>query len=185
MKTAIDIEHLLQWAVEQSVAPRLTVASRDALSFNYGFTVVPKGFHGVHTGGIARVEGGRYAGDIDAERVLAAIDRLDPWSRSVVLRCAKGCRRPDWFEGVEPQLVPRISYRRKKNGKKKHRKSPVMVWKDGISPQVICATRDIYRQWHIVLSRLAAALEGKLLAYEIKGFAAPAAPWETALEKAA
>lgn len=183
-KTAIDIEALLQWALEHSVAPRLGVPSRRELEFNRGYTAIPKGFHGVFAGGGVAVEGGRAAGDIDAERVLAAVDRLDPWSRSIVLVNARARRRPDWMEGVEPRLVARARYRAKKRGKKRHRASPVMVW-EPCTPQAICATREIYGRWHDALQRLAAALHGRLIAWEINGFAVPTAPWEAALEKAA
>jgi len=181
-KTPIDIEALVQWAIAHSVAPRLTVASPRELMFNHGYTAVPKGFHGVFAGAMARVEGGRLATDIDAERVLAAIDRLDPFTRSIVLVNAKTGRRPDWMEGVEPKRIAKRVYQ-KRRGKKRHRPSTVIVW--DVEPAAICAARELYGRWHSALTGLARTLSDQLIAWQVNGLNAPAAPWDRALEKAA
>lgn len=104
----IDVEDLLQWAMARAIEPRLRVPSARELSLN-PYTVRPKGYaNNLNRGGVG-IEGGRPAEDIDAERVLRAIDRLDPWTASIVRVNAKARHRPDWFEGVEPKLGDRPS----------------------------------------------------------------------------
>lgn len=179
LKRSIDIEHLLQWAEAQSIAPRLRVPSARELTLN-PYDVHVRGASNVFFGAGMMVEGGRYTADIDAERVMAAVERLDPFSLSIVRVNAKSCRRPDWMEGVEPRLVP--VFRR---SKKRHRKGLAGQRWEPCSPQAICATRDIYGRWHVALRRLAVALDGKLISFEINGFAAPAVPWEPVEQKVA
>lgn len=175
----IDIERLLQWAEAQSIAPRLRVPSARELTIN-PYDVHVRGVCNVFRGAGVPVEGGRYAADIDAERVLAAVDRLDPFTRSIVRVNARGGRRPDWMEGVTPRRVP--VYRR---CKKRHRKAAAGHRWEPCSPQAICASRELYGRWHATLGRLAAALDGQLICFRINGFAAPAAPWEEGEQKTA
>lgn len=174
----IDIEALVQWAMAREIMPRLRVPSARELSLN-PYTVLPKGFvNELNTGGVD-VEGGRPADDIDAERVLRAIDRLDPFTGSMVRNNGRGRCRPDWFDGVEPKQVTKW-----KRSKKGHRKVPTREWKP-VHPKAIRAARDLYLTWHGGLRHLVTLLDGELLRFRINGLSAPMMPWEGPLEKTA
>lgn len=175
----VDIEWLLQWAEDQSIAPRLRVPSPRELTLN-PYDVHVRGVSNVFCGAGVPVEGGRYAGDIDAERVLAALERLDPFTLAIVRVNARRGGRPDCMAGVEPRLVPVL-----RRSKKKHRKVAAGHRWEPCSPQAICAARELYGRWHAALQRLAATLDGQLIGFSINGFAAPAAPWEAGEQKAA
>ncbi|HEX5321478.1 MAG TPA: hypothetical protein VFW46_20135 [Stellaceae bacterium] len=167
----IDIEELLQWAVAQTVEPRLRVPSPRELTLN-PYEARPKGVSNRYRGAGVPVDGGRFVADIDAGRVMAAVDRLDPWTRSIVMANAKACRRPDWMEGVEPRMVPvrKRCRRRHRSVVKSHRWEPC-------SPEAVRATRDIYSRWHQALTRIAQGCENGLLGFQLCGFSAPAFPW--------
>lgn len=167
----IDIEDLLQLALQQPVYRPFRVVSERALAYNYGYTAVPKGCHGGFAGGevLLRVPAGA-----DAAAVVAAVNALDPWTRAIVRRCAVGGTRPDWFEGVgAPRRVAVM-----KRHKRRHRKVKVGERWEPCSPQAICAAREIYARWHSAVTRLAEVLRGRLTDWRITGFAAPESPWE-------
>lgn len=175
----LDIEHLLQWAYAQTVYVRYGNASGRSLEFNHGYSAIPRGCHGSFAGGDVGVVLCR-DGAIDAKRIIEAVDELDPWSRSIVIRCAKSGTRPDCMIGVEPKLVPK--YRR---CRKKHRRVKVASIWEPCSPKAICAAREIYARWHTVLGRLAEHLTGELNDCDVIGFSASAAPWEAVEQQAA
>lgn len=181
-KTPIDIEDLVQWAVMHS-KPVLRIPSERSLMFNYGYDAIPKGCGTAFAGGDSRVPVRRSI-DLDADRVLQAINALDPWSRSLVTANAKAQRRPDWMQGVKPQLEdappPRRNRGRSKSWRKKQiANSRAMTWKNGISPYTVRQAQATYTQWHASLRRLADVLKS-IETYEICGFAAPAEPWNIA-----
>lgn len=176
----IDIEALLQWAIGQSGhLPWRGVSARE-LMFDYGFTVIPKGCRREFRGGGTLLS---RAIDDDAAVVVEAVKALEGGIAGVVIACARKGIRPDWMEGIEPRLVPRLAYP-KKRGKKKHRRAVTMEWKP-CHPQVICAARDVYRRWHAALAALAVELDGALIGWRIKGLAAVPEPWAISGEKAA
>jgi hypothetical protein len=180
----IDIEDLLQWAVAYS-KPVMTISSERAALFNYGYTALPAACGGSFSGGSIAIPM-RRAIDVDADLVLQAVNGLDMWTRSLVLANARRHGRPDWMEGVEPQQVETKGYFRKKGWRRKqHKTSTVMVWLNGIGPAKIRAARDEYSRWHGALTRLVAVLNGQLKSFTIKGFGAPAAPWEPAIKESA
>lgn len=176
-KTPIDIEALVQWTMARTgYLPWRGVSERE-LMFDYGYTAIPEGAPGGFRSGCERL---RQVVDDDAATVIAAIEALGwPASRLVVANGKAGIQ-PNWLEGIEPRLVPV-----KKRCGKKHRKVVVGHRWEPCHPQAICAARDAYRDWHSGLRRLAAVLGDSLIAWRINGFAAPEAPWEPALQKAA
>lgn len=175
----IDIEDLVQWAFDQSITPALRGVSERSLMFDYGYTCIPKGCGSAFSGGGVVLEGGRRAVDIDADRVLRALDRLDPFTRAIVQANARAKRRPDWMEGVKPRLVT-ITRRHKR----KHRRIAGQRW-EPCSPEAVRSCRELYARWHAGLRHLHKLLNGTLLSFEINGFGAPDAPWENADEIAA
>jgi hypothetical protein len=195
----IDIEELLQIVVATDRSLGWRRDGDRELSYDRGITAKPRKRPHVgwieasaSAGGSVKIPAGRGAvmahtkPDPDCEAVLAALDRLDAWTQSVITANARAKRRPDWMEGVEPRLVAKRSYakRRKKRGAGRYRK-PVtkMVWT--IDPAVIRAAREIYSRWHVGLERLIPMLEGELSGFRINGLTAPSTPWEMTLEKIA
>jgi len=182
-----DIETLLQWAYSQTIYVSHRNASDRATMFNHGYTAIPRGCHGSFAGGDTAVMLAR-DGAADARTVITAVGELDPWSKVIVTRCAKGATRPDCFIGIEAQQVQVMTYPRKKGKKGKKRKSHIpivtMRW-EPCHPSAICASREIYARWHTIVGRLARTLEGALTNWSITGFRAPAAPWETTAQEAA
>lgn len=183
----IDIEVLLQWAYGQTIYVSHRNASDRALLFNHGYTVIPRGCHGSFAGGDTTVMLAR-DGAADAQTILAAVNALDPWSRAIVTRCAKGCTRPECFIGIEAREVPVRTYplKRRANGKKRksHKAVVTMRW-EPCHPSAICATREIYARWHAVVGRLVEVLDGQLTNWAISGFRAPVIPWQTPSQNAA
>lgn len=183
----VDIEWLLQWAYERTAYVSYRNTTRQALWFNHGYTAIPKGCHNRFAGGEMSVNL-RSASAEDAKRVVAAVEALDPWSAAIVSRCAKKANRPDCFAGVEAREVETRTYpkRRGRNGRKRkvHKAVVTKRW-EPCHPSAIRAAREIYERWHAAVARLAQQLDGRLTDWSISGFAAPAAPWEAALEKTA
>lgn len=186
-----DAEVVLQWAVAQ-LGKRLPWSSvrPQELEFNRGQTArlrrrQPTSWSiAAATAGMIRpvrpiaprlVKPGQ-----DANLIIATIRQLDPWSSSIVMVCARGERRPDWMEGVEPRLVEKRVYG--KNGKGRRRRSGraqvIQVW-EPCSPATVAAVREVYARWHQAVRSIAEALTGRLAEWKITGFAAPERPWET------
>jgi hypothetical protein len=200
MTELVDIEWLVGWAISQDRSLGWRRDGERELAFDRGLTVKPRKRPHVgwieataSAGGSLKIAAGKGAvmaqskPDPDALLVIAALNQLDPWTQSVITANAKRQRRPDWMEGIEPRLVPERSYakKRKKRGRGQYRKSVVkMVWKP-VSPEVICATREIYSRWHLGMTRLMAIVEGQLSSYRVNGLAAPSTPWEMPLQKIA
>jgi hypothetical protein len=180
-KTPIDIETLVQWAVQQSGhLPWRGVDDRE-LMYDYGYTALQRQAPPRRSSGrqLARAVGQ------DAAAVIAAVQALDGGVAAVVIACARAGIRPDWMPGVAPRLVPKPVYERiRRRGKKRHRRSVRIVW-EPCDPQAICAARAVYRRWHAALRGLIAPLAGNLSDWNITGLAAPAEPWERDAEKAA
>lgn len=200
---AIDIETLLQQVVAEDQGLSWRRDGERELAFDRGLTVKPRKRPHVgwieaaaSAGATLKIPPGRGAvmartqGDPDVAAVNAALDRLDAWTRSIITANARAKRRPDWMEGVEPKLVEKKTWSRKarRKGKRRGRRKdqPVIVQRwEPCDPRAICATREIYSRWHAGVTRMMGMLEGELWRYKINGFAAPATPWETALQKSA
>lgn len=172
----IDIEDLLQWALAHSAAPKLRVPSKRELTINPYDVHIRGCDNRFHSAGVL-VEGGRRSEDIDADRVLLALDRLDPFTRAIVQANARAQRRPDWMEDVEPKLVAIH-----KRSRKRHRREPRQRW-EPCSPAEVRACRELYGRWHAGLRHLAALLDDRLMTYAVNGLAAPEAPWQPDIEK--
>lgn len=187
IKPSTDIERLLQWAYAQTTYVSYHNASARGLSFNHGYSAIPKGCHNRFEGAELSLTLLSASAD-DAKVVIAAVEALDPWSASIVSRCAKKGNRPDCFIGVEAYEVEVKTYPKRKGRKGKRRKVHKAVitkrW-EPCHPAAIRASREIYGRWHAALSRLAIQLHGRLTDWSISGFAAPEAPWLMPLEKTA
>ena len=189
-KTPIDIEALIQWAIGRTGSLPWEIARPDELAFDRGLTanlrrrpsgnwVLAEACAGLtHRGRplMARMSPGP-----DGAIVIDAIKSLPPATAAIVLRCARAGIQPDWMD-VVPKLVPKRVYG-KRRGKKRHRATIAMVWT--VDPEAICAARRLYSMWHEGIERVADMVSGELQGFRINGFAAAAAPWEKAVEKAA
>lgn len=187
VRMPIDIEALVQWAMEETSAKHLPWRnpSPRALAMDHGWTCIPKGvsreYHGAEV--VLRV-----GTDHDAITVVEAIKALDdPAVAAQIIACGRGNLRPECHLNVEPRRVEKIvSWRKaakKKKGNKKNRK-PVRtsVW-EPCSPEAICAARDAYKRWHDGLTNLARVLDGQLSRWKVTGLRASAKPWEEANKK--
>lgn len=180
MTVPIDIEDLVQWAMSQTgYLPWRGVSDRE-LAFDHGYTVIPKGCGLDYRGGQALL---RRAASADATAVIEAIKTLDGEVAAMVIACGRQRIRPNWLDGVEPRLVARTMYGRRRK-KRRGRPVAISVWVP-CEPGVIRAARAAYSQWHGGLVRLAAMLAGALSEFTINGLGAPAQPWEESLKKTA
>lgn len=169
----IDIEALLQWAIQQSGRlPWRGVSARE-LMYDYGYTCIPKG-----TPRCYRSSGTLLSRPIDddAALVIAAVMALDGEVAAIVIANAREGRRPDY--AGEPRRVPVTRRHRKK-----HRR--VVTGFKLVMPDegAICAARAAYRQWHAALGSLARTLSGQLDAWQINGFVAAAEPWASGFKE--
>lgn len=185
----IDVEHLLHWAFAQTGLLPFRNPSERGLAYNHGWTAIPRGANQQFQGSEIALQ---RALDEDAAAVLAAVQRLPAEIRNVVRACAMSGIRPNWMEGIEPKLVERrVSHRKVRKKKKGKRGKKVTgrshverVW-EPCSPETILIVREIYAAWHAALSEIATKLGPDLKNHEISGLAAPATPWDTAVEKTA
>lgn len=175
----IDIEELLRWAIGQTGYLPWCNPSDDDLALDHGWDCVPKGTRALYqpSRGIAL----RRGIDPDAAFVVEAVKALDGEVAAQIIACARQGIRPNCLEGVEPRRVAKHVYA-KKRGKKKHRRSIIMVW-EPCDPETICLARAAYVRWHRAVASMIAALRGQLMHWRITGFSAPPVPWEQALEK--
>lgn len=165
-----DIELVLRWAFSQTSYVRCESATDRGLLFNHGYSAVPAGCHGLYAGGVTAVVL-RRNGMADAATIVEAVERLDPYTRSLVTRCAQKGVRPDCMLGAEPVRVPVT-----KRSKRGHRRVVGSRWHP-CRPETVQATREVYSRWHVTVGRLAADLSGKLSGWRITGFFAEAEPW--------
>lgn len=170
----IDIEALIQWALQQTGYLPWRGVSDDALAYDHGWTAVPRRQSRQYVGSEILL---RRAVDNDAALVLGAVRALAPATAATVLRCAREGDRPGCFIGFEAHKVPKTVYRRKRGGGKRHRPSVVMVWDMGIEPETVRLARTVYENWRAALARVAASIRGDLAFYEVAGPAAPPHPW--------
>lgn len=178
-RTPIDIEALIQWAIAQTgFLPWYGTHPRE-LMLDGGYTAIPKGCSRQYHGGTILL---RRAINSDAAIVIEAVKSLEPSIAAVVIARGRDKDRPQCFVGVKPKLVDRKVYGRKR-GRKRHRPTTIREW--NIDPKAICAAREIYTRWHAALARLAAQLQGQLIAYDIKGLGAPETPWLVRMQKSA
>ncbi len=182
---SIDVEHLLQWAVQRTGKLPWSRDGEGDLSFDHGLTAKlrrrPKiGWATAQvTAGLWRAGRPLSAsvtphGDIAV--VIDAIKHLPPAIAAMVLACARSGIRPDWMPGVEPKMVQKHLYKRR-HGKRRGRHVPhlVMVW--DIEPATVRAARDAYAQWHQALTAMAVVLPASLSRWQVRGIGAPASPW--------
>jgi len=176
---AVDIEALVQWAIAQTGYLPWRNPSAEDLAMDHGWDCVPKSARALYqqSGGIALKCKGGIA--VEAVIVVQAIKALPAAMAAQVIPHAREASRPNALIGIEPRRVGKKVYGRKRNGKRRGRPATVMSWAP-CSPEAICDARSAYSLWHAGLSRLAKVLMGQLTHWEINGFAAPAAPWETA-----
>jgi hypothetical protein len=181
-----DIEVVVQWAVARSGRLPWDNARDQELSFDRGLTVRPKrrapGSWALAEACAGLTYQGRPLKAVmhpgpDADRVLAAIRRLDPAAAATVLSCARAGIRPDCMLGIEPRRVAVVLSWRKGRRKGGHRPIVKMQW-EPCAPEAICLARATYERWHAAMRVLSIALKGTLEAWEINGFAAPLRPWE-------
>jgi hypothetical protein len=63
---------------------------------------------------------------------VAAVKSLDPKTAETLLICARAKIRPDWMPEARPQLIPKITYPKRRRGRhksyKSHKPVTVMVW---------------------------------------------------------
>jgi hypothetical protein len=166
-----DIEHILIWAFGQTSYVRHESHTDRGALFNHGYDAVPRGGHGLFAGGTTSVTL-RRNGMADAAAVVEAVEKLDPYSRSIVTRCAKSGARPDCMLGIDPVRVPVT-----KRSRKGHRRRVVGSRWEPCDPKAICVAREIYSRWHAAVARLCEAMESKLSGWHITGFRAPKEPW--------
>jgi hypothetical protein len=166
-----DIEHILIWAFGQTSYVRHENHTERGAAFNHGYDAVPRGCHGLFAGGTTSVTL-RRNGMADAAIIVEAVEQLDPYSRSLVTRCAKSGSRPDCMVGVEPVRVPIT-----KRSKRGHRRRVVGSRWEPCDPRAITVAREIYSRWHAAVSRLGDLLIGKLTDWQVTGFRAPLEPW--------
>lgn len=185
MSRGIDVEFLVQWAVARSGRLPWDRTRDRELAFDRGLTAKYRRRPPANWSLAAACAGIRIEGRAvpalmqpgpDVVRVIEAIKRLDGGVAEVVIACARAKRRPDWFEGIEPQRVARTIYPRRRNGRLAHRQVTLMVWSP-CDPGKIRAARQVYAAWHAALGRLAGELDGRLDAWQVNGFRAPASPW--------
>jgi len=171
----IDVEHLLQWAIEQTGYLPWRGVSRRELEYDFGFTAIPGGVRReFHSAGILL----RVAANDDANAVIEQIKALEPRVAAAVIACARRQIRPECFVGVVPQKVRKTVTNRTKKGKRRHKKrSVIMVW--DIDPMTIKLARQQYEAWRSALARIAERLSGRLAAFQVTGPSAPACPWDT------
>jgi hypothetical protein len=178
----LDVELVVQWAIARSGRLPWDRARDRELAFDQGLSARPRRRPPTSWALASACAGIRLEGrptpaimqpGPDAELVIEAIKALEGGAAEIVIACARGRCRPDWFEGVEPRQVerPRKHQRGANCGHHGSTWSPC-------SPAQIRAARDRYRCWHAALGRLASVLAGRLEAWEINGPAAPAEPWE-------
>lgn len=173
-KQPIDIEILLQWAIERSGRlPWLGVSDKD-LAFDHGWTARPRSVPQYQASSLTL----RCSPSDDAAAVIAAINTLEPKAALSVTACAKNKMRPNWLPGVVPERVVTQGYRRKR-GKKKHRLTTMIVWHP-CDPLTLESAHNAYSRWHDAVASIADLLKGQLDNFEIRTFLAPEAPWNKA-----
>lgn len=192
VKRPVDIELIVQWALEPRGRLPFDRADDKELAFDRGVTVKPRkkprgswalaeACAGLRLGSGRPLHAYPTAPRPDAERIIDAIRQLPPAAAATVIACGRGRIRPDWMEGVEPrQVVKKRSHRKCRNGQPRTR----LVW-EPCTPDEIRAAHAIYSRWHAALLLLADRLRGTLERFEINGFGAPAEPWESELQKTA
>ena len=188
----IDIEVLVQLAIERSGnLPWSRVRDRE-LAFDKGLTVKPRKRAIVSWLEAEAMAGISFEGKApparmhpgpDLELVINAIKRLEPRMASAVIACGRAKIRPNCMLGVVPKRVARTTYGYKRNGKRRGRPVITMVW--DVDPKAICLARELYSAWHAALTRIMHELRDRLSNYSINGFLAPASPWEVTDQKIA
>lgn len=187
--STIDIEHLVQWAVQQSGRLPWSRDGEDELAFDHGLTAKLRRRPKIGWG-TAQVTAGLWrkgkplpssvkpVGDVGT--VLEAIKRLPPEMASVVLVCARSGIRPDCMADVEPKRITKMVYPRKR-GKRRGRHVPRVVTVWDIDPATVTAARRNYELWHVGLTLLL-QIEPELTRWRLSGFNAPESPWKKTLE---
>lgn len=190
-----DIEWLAQYALSRTGNLPWACDRDKELAFDRGLTVKPKKRQMISWTLAEACAGLRVGKDRplpakldpgpDAEKIIAAIKRLDPKTASLVIGCARTKIRPDWTVNgvIEPSQTPKWVYPKKRNRKKGHTKTLKMVW--DVDPGAIRAAREVYERWHEGMLRLWVMLDGELSGFAINGLAAPAWPWKIDIKKIA
>jgi hypothetical protein len=172
MKTPVDIEVLLQWAVAQTVPLPWRGVSPRELMFDHGWTVIPRGVSKAYPSAGIRLSASVVP---DAQAVLDAVQTLDPPVADMLIACAKAERRPQWF--AEPRRVPIV-----KRHKKRHRQK-ISGYRI-VPPDPACAraAEHAYSRWWDALADLAVILEPILAHWHATGPAASPEPWNGSTE---
>ncbi len=169
----VDIEMLVQWALEQTgYLPWRAVTERE-LQYDHGYTAIPHGVSKEYKGRGAVL---RTALNGDANAVLDAIKGLPPRSAVLVIRYGRDQKRPPDFTGIEPRRVWHQMPKKKGKRKGAHRKRPRYQGWD-IHPDTIAAARAEYALWHEALTALMEKLTPVLIGHRITGFSARPNPW--------
>jgi hypothetical protein len=185
--TRVDVERVVQWALQPGKAGGIPWREGAALAFDLGVTAKPRrrqrgGWALVIAGGvktpIRRVELEAVADD-DAGRVMDSIRALPGNVASLVIHHGRYCTRPGWTERVEnraPRLGPSgrpwVEYADPRRRMQPY--CPLLVTHEWV---VSDAAISRYRAWWGGLLIVAEAIRGRLDRWEVSGFAAPQTPW--------